>query len=75
MIVECHGRFVVLSHQSLGSNPGRDTCVLEQDTLLQLLLFPQGNKWVRARVEVDFVNEKAFGAPRQFGAVYSANQD
>ena len=42
----------------MGSNPGRDTCVLEQDTLLKLLLFTQGYKWVPARVEVDIVNEK-----------------
>ena len=25
-----------LSHQSVDSNPGRDTCVLEQDILLQV---------------------------------------
>ena len=46
----------------MGSNPGRDTCVLEQDSLLKLLLFTQGYKLVPARVEVDIVNEKAFGA-------------
>ena len=52
---------LVLSHRSVGSNPGRDTCVLEQDTLLQLLLFTQGCTWA-ARVEVDIVYEKATSA-------------
>ena len=40
-IVECCGRVVksiefkfLFSHRSVGSNPGRDTCILEQDTLL-----------------------------------------
>ena len=55
----------------MGSNPGRDTCVHEQYTLLQLLLFTEGYKWDPARVDVDIVNKKAFGAPRQLGAVYS----
>ena len=52
-------------HWSVGSNPSHDTCALEQDTLLQLLLFIQGYKWVPARVEVDTVFEKAFGTPQQ----------
>ncbi len=51
----------------MGSNPGHDICVLEQDTLLKLLLFTQGYKWVPARVEVDIVFEKAFGKPQQPG--------
>ena len=51
--------------QSVGLNPGCDTCVLEQNTLLYLLLFTQGNKWVSARVEVDILYEKkAFRAPQ-----------
>ena len=79
-IVECrHGRVVKsiefkfwwLSHRSVVSNPGHDTCVLEQDTLQQLLLISKGYKWVLLRVEVDIVNEKVFGAPRQLGAAYS----
>ena len=40
------------------------TCVLEQDTLLWLLLFTQEYKWVPARVEVDIVFEKVSGALR-----------
>ena len=60
----CHGR-VVIKVQSVGLNPGRGTCVLdEQDTLLQLLLFTQGYKCVPPRVEVDIVYEKVFGALR-----------
>ena len=43
----------------MGSNPCHDTCVLEQDTLLKLLLFTQGYKWVPARVAIDTV-EKHF---------------
>ena len=31
----------------------------------------EGYKWVPVRVEVDIVNEKAFVAPGQLGAVYS----
>ena len=42
----------------MGLNVGLDTCVLEQDTLLYLLFFTQGYKWVPAKVEVDIVNEK-----------------
>ena len=59
----------MLSHQSVGSNPGRDTCVHEQETLLQLLLFTQGYKWVPVRVEVDIVFEKAT-SPMAVGAAY-----
>ena len=77
--VSCHGQVVKsiefkfwwLSHRSVGSNPGSDTCVLEQDSLLCLLLYTYGHKWVPAMVQVDIVYEKAFGAPRQLGAVYS----
>ena len=47
----------------MGLNVGLDTCVLEQDTLLYLLFFTQGYKWVPAKVEVDIVNEKTFVAP------------
>ena len=49
----------------MGLNLGHDSCVLEQDTLLQLLLFTQGYKWVHVRVEVDIVSEKANEAPQQ----------
>ena len=59
----------------MGSNPGPDTCVFEQDILLYLLFFTHyGYKWVTARVdmvEVDIVYEKAFGALRLPRAVYS----
>ena len=50
------------SHHSVGWNPDRDTCVLKQDTLMKWILFTPG---VPARVEVDIVNEKAFGARNQ----------
>ncbi len=49
--VECHGpsglvrtelHFWWLSHQSVGSSPGRDTCLLEQYTLLYLISHHQG---------------------------------
>ena len=42
-----------------GSIPGHYTCVIEQDAILQLLLFTQRYKWVPARVNVDIVFEKA----------------
>ena len=51
-----------LSNQSLGSIPCHDTCVLEQDAFLELLLFTQEYKWVPAKVEVYIVYERAFGA-------------
>ena len=39
---------------------------LEQDTLLWLLLFTKDYKWVPARVEVDIVFEKVFGAEKDY---------
>ena len=53
---------------SVGLNPGHGTGVLEQDALLQLLLFTQG---YTARVEVDIVYKKATSAIQQLRAVYS----
>ena len=45
----------------MGSNPGRDTCVLEQDTLYyNCFSLPTWYKWIPAWVDVDIVNEKAF---------------
>ena len=64
-------KYWLLSRLSVGSNPGHDTCVLEQDALLELLLVIQWFKWVPVRVEVDTVYDKAFGASWQLGAVYS----
>ena len=45
------------------------TCVIEQDTFLEFLLFTQGYKGGRlpVREEVDIVNEKAFREIRQLG--------
>ena len=62
-------KFWWLSHRSVGLNPGGDTCVLEQDSLLCLLLYTYGYKWVPARVQVDIVNEKAFRACNSLGCI------
>ena len=52
----------MLSHPSVGLNPGRDTRYFNILASLHPVY-----KWV----EVDIVYEKAIGAPRQLRAVYS----
>ena len=54
----------------MGSGPSHDTSVLEQDALIQLLLFTRGYKWVPVRVEVD-VFEKNLWSTTQAQDVYS----
>ena len=47
----------------MGLNPGRDTCVLEQDTVIASL--HPGYKRVPAKVEVEIVYKKAIKPTQQ----------